>query len=465
MIWLYRLLFAPVFLALLPHYALRMLRRGGYGRDFAQRFGAFPKLPPKRAGVRRLWIQAVSVGEVCALEPLLKRLAATGGAEVVLTTTTSTARKIIRERIEPLVLAAGYFPFDFWLFSRRAWARIQPDALVLMEGELWPENLHQAAARAVPVTLVNARLSDRSFRRYSRFKTVARALFGGVGKIGAATAGDAARFAGLGVPPEKITVTGNLKFDAAADNDCNAAAGTGTAAGADAGVISAPPRAAGAPLVLLGSSTWPGEEALLLETLAEARRRGIAARLLIVPRHAERRREIAALLEATSWRWFLRSQRRDIPPDFTGAGGEFDVCVADTTGELRQLTAPAALAFVGKSIPPNDGGQTPIECAALGVPVVYGPRMSNFRDACRGLEEAGAAKRVADAAGARDALLALLGAPEELARAGAAARRWFASNLGATTATLALLGVAERAPAVPSTPSPAAAATSSPAAA
>jgi 3-deoxy-D-manno-octulosonic-acid transferase len=427
MIWLYRLLFLPALFFLLPRYLLRMLRRGGYAKDFAHRFGVFKRLPAKRPGVRRIWLQAVSVGEVNAVEPLLRELAARGDTEVVLTTTTSTGYEIARKKLAPLALATGVFPVDFWLFSRLAWKRIQPDFVVLMEGELWPEHLQQARERKVPVALINARLSDKTYSRYFRFKWVARELFSGLSIIGVGAREDARRFAHLDVPIGKIRLTGNLKFEAGAGSSPGLTPEEATALRESLGFSGEP----GVP-VLLGSSTWPGEEAMLLEVFRQARRRNSPLRLLLVPRHAERRDAIAALLEKTEWKWFLRSKHLLAPHPA-------DVCVADTTGELSRLTALATLAFIGKSLPPNKGGQTPIECAALGIPMVYGPCMSNFRDACRGLEVDLGAIRVNHAGEATLALLDLLASPEKREVLAGNARRWHTANRGATVATLQLL--------------------------
>ena len=166
---------------------------------------------------------------------------------------------------------------------------------------------------------------------------------------------------------------------------------------------------------------------MLLETFAEARKSFPELRLLICPRHAERRAEIVELLEKTSWKWFLRSRTKpeDVPADA-------DICIADTTGELRKLTHLAQLAFVGKSLPPNNGGQTPIECAALGVPLVYGPAMTNFKDVCRSLEDCGAAVKVRDAAGAQAKLLSLLAEADARGKMSASAKSWHRGNQGAT---------------------------------
>ena len=412
MIWIYRILFLPLFLISCPYYFGRMIRRGGYAKDFSHRFGCVPALPPRRAGTHRLWIQAVSVGETEAVVPLLRAFKERGDVEVVLTTTTSTAYKIIREKYADLVTAYACFPMDFLPFSAKAWRRFDPSAAVLMEGELWPEHIAQARSRGVPVFVVNARLSDRSFRRW-------RAS----GCFGAVTGTDSARYRAPGVPAEKTALPANMTSHAAAGADFGDA--DAAALKKDLGF---PPDAP----VLLGSSTWPGEEAMLLETFARARERIPDLRLLICPRHAERRAEIVALLEKTAWRWFLRSRTK--PEDVPVAA---DVCVADTTGELRRLTHLAQLAFVGKSLPPNNGGQTPIECAAIGVPAVYGPAMTNFKDVCRSLEDCGAAVKVRDAAAAREKLLALLADPAARAEMSRAAQTWHRGNQGATARVVA----------------------------
>jgi len=424
MIWLYRLLFLPALFCSLPYYVWRMLRRGGYRHDFHHRFGLIDRPPPKPPGTRRLWIQAVSVGEAQALAPLLAQLRDSTGAEVVLTTTTSTAYHLIRERHARDVLKTGIFPLDFWPFSRNAWRRLDPDLAVLMESELWPEHLAQARTRGVPVALVNARMSDRSFRRYQRFPWLARWLFRHLRLILCATPSDLERFLALGADPARTQLTGSLKFDVPVPQLLDPA--QRAALRAELGFVSDPQLET--PLILLGSSTWPGEEALLLDTLHAALAAGLDARLLLVPRHAERRREIIALLEKQSLPWHARSTAPQAPQPVM-------IYLADTTGELARLTQIADLAFVGKSLPPNDGGQTPIEAAALGIPLVYGPRMSNFKDICRRLEESRAALRAADAPATQAALLSLLQDPARRAHLSAAARAWHTASQGATRRT------------------------------
>jgi len=415
MIGLYRTLFPVLLISALPYYGWRMLKRGGYGRDLHHRFGLMDRPPARRPDVKRIWIQAVSVGELRALQPILEGLRRRDDVEVVLTTTTSTGYQLVQDAYTRDCLKTGVFPLDWQPFSARAWDRIEPDASILMEAELWPEHLHQASRRNVPVYLVNARMSDRSFRRYERFRSITPWLFNRLSHIFAASPGDGERFANLGVAPERITVTGNVKFDVRIDPILDPAAREDLRSEMGFAMES---------LVLAGSSTWPGEEAFLAGVLKRARAQNLDARLLISPRHAERRREIQRELEREDLRVGFRTEQRV-------ASGPLDIYVADTTGELATLTQAADLAFIGKSLPPHTEGQTPIEAAALGLPIVYGPGMANFRRVCESLESAKAAWRAEDAADAGAKLEALLvnaGQREVLARA---AREWHQRNQGA----------------------------------
>jgi 3-deoxy-D-manno-octulosonic-acid transferase len=426
MLWLYRLLFLPAVLLAAPHYLLRMRRRGGYAAHFGQRFGATPPLPPKRAGVRRIWLQAVSVGEMLAIAPLLDGWAKDATVEVYLSTTTSTAYALAEKRQagRGAVIGLGYFPLDCWLCARRTWRAVEPDLVILTEGERWPEHLAQAAARGVPVVAVNARLSDRSFRRMRKIGPWARLLTRGLTRVLAASAGDAERFAKFGVPAERITVTGNLKLDVelapvpeAEQARFRAELGLGGAR------------------ILMGASTWPGEEAALLAAWRSLRatETGREAKLLIVPRHAERRGEIEALLVAEGVSYHLRSRGA-----VAGKDG-VDVAVADTTGELQSLLALAEVVFVGKTLPPHTDGQTPVEAAARGRAVVFGPGTANFRVIAAELLEAGAARRVADAAELSREIVSLWADDASRSQMGAAGRRWHEGNRGAAERTRAAL--------------------------
>ncbi|MEJ1973881.1 MAG: glycosyltransferase N-terminal domain-containing protein [Lacunisphaera sp.] len=239
-----------------------------------------------------------------------------------------------RRRITPgLAIGRGYFPLDFWPFSARAWRSVQPDLCILMEGERWPEHVHQAMARGVPVLGVNARLSDRSFRRSLRFRFFLRPLTRGITRLLCASKRDEQRFKSLGFSPAQLQTTGNLKLDvtipvlSAARRGATAWRNSGSAA--------------------TGFSCWvrppgAGEEEALLEALKTARARGLPVSLLLVPRHAERREELRVLLEKSGLKFHFRSA--GVAP------GRVDVAVGDTTGELQKFTQLADVVFVGKSL-------------------------------------------------------------------------------------------------------------------
>ncbi len=420
MIWLYRILFLPLLLLAAPYFLWRMRRRGGYAEGFWHRFGEVPALPPRSAGGHRLWLQAVSVGEVLAIAPLLEAFAREGRTEVYLTTTTSTGYRLAKERYSALTVGLGYFPLDFWAFSWRAWRRINPDLCILMEGERWPEHVQQARRRGVPVVSVNARLSDRSFRRSLQFRPLLRPLARGITQVLCSSKRDEQRFKALGFAPEQLQTTGNLKLDVQIP------------------LLTGPERAQlrrelglGESLVVLGSSTWPGEEAALLTALQTARANGQTVSLLLVPRHAERRDELRGWLQKSGLRFHFRSAG--------AAGAEVDVAVGDTTGELRRFTQLADLVFVGKSLAPHVGGQTPVEAAVLEKPIVHGPNMTNFREIIRALTEAGAVRKVETPEELIATVVELLQDTAQRAQLAAAAQAWHEENRGATERTLQVI--------------------------
>ena len=423
MIWFYRILFIPLLILASPYYIWRMLRRGGYSSGFSQRFGLFPALPSKSAGLRRIWIQAVSVGEIEAIGPLLQQLKAKGQTEVVLTTTTSTGHRIAQDKYKDLCIGIGFFPLDFWPFSRIAWSRIAPDKIILAEGELWPEHLHQAKKHCIPAYLINARLSDKSYARHQTFKWITKNLFKQFSWIGAGSEEDARRLKTICESENEIEVTGNLKFDVSADGPLSAS--DKNKLRTELGFGNSP-----ASVVLLGSSTWEGEEAVLLKALKNLRENGVDARLLLVPRHAERRDSVLKLLENSGLTYHQRSVKGPQAPEGT------IIHFGDTTGELRHLTRAADLAFTGKSLPPHDGGQTPIECAAAGVPIIYGPHMTNFKSICQGLEKNGVAIKCANADEVLKEILSLSRDRNSVAKKSSAAVAWHKSNQGATERTL-----------------------------
>jgi len=469
MIWLYRILFFPALLFMLPYYLLRMWRRGGYGPGFSQRFGGGIALGARRAGVKRVWLQAVSVGEMQAIAPLLNALKQRGDVEVYLTTTTSTGHKIALERYgekSGLTAGVGYFPLDWWMFSARAWRRVRPDLVILMESEIWPEHIAQARGRGVPVLVINARLSDRSFSRMKTWSRVAMPLMRkGITRVLACSGEDATRFRELGFAPEQVTMTGNIKWDVTipalsesekttlmeelgfvaqgrakppAEPESDACATTCGSAGGFAlpsQVTQSAIRNPQSAMILLGSSTWPGEEEACIDALRAVRAAGVDARLLLVPRHMERRGEVEAMLEKEAkpagLTWHFRSRG--------AAPAPVDIAVGDTTGELRKFTQLADLVFVGKSLAPHTEGQTPVEAAALGRAIIFGNGMSNFREISQRLVKAGAAFVVQNREELSAVAARVLRDEAEREKMMAAAAACYRGNQGAVARTLAVV--------------------------
>ena len=383
-----------------------MWRRGGYTAHVWHRFGFVPKNKSKT--LKTIWLQAVSVGEIEALQPLLEALKSRG-MEVYLTTTTSTGFQIAQKKYKDLVQTIAYFPLDFYLFSWIAWRRISPQYAFLMESELWPEHLWQAYRHQVPIYLLNGRCSDKTFKRYTFFKTISDILLGFIDKIYAASELDAQRFQALTSIP--VEIVGNLKVDAALTRIKN-------------NLEPMKPSLLGSEwanaLILLGASTWPGEEQLLLDVFLAAKKSYPNLRLILVPRHVERSRELEKSL--ASYDFCLRTH-----PKLNA-----EIYVLNTTGELQQFLQLAHFVFIGKSLDPHKGGQTPIEAAALGKPMVYGPHMENFRKICKSLEACRGAVCCRDAKDVRKQLLDWIKNPGSAESYGKCAQQWTFCNQGAT---------------------------------
>ena len=369
MIFLYRILFPFVALLSAPYFVYRMFRRGGYGFKFHYRFGFFPRLSKKDHKSFRIWIQAVSVGELSSLSKVLDSLVKDENIEVVLTGTTSTGLRMAAERYAQKVSAQGPFPLDWWLFTRLAWAKIQPDLIITVDSELWPEHFYQASQRGIPALVINARLSDRTFQRLSGSSFARKLLLPKGLEILTTSERQSTRWLQIGIEQKHIQVVGNLKVDAVGAN-----IGEDTPTEELRNCLGFEPGS----FVIAGISTWPGEEELLVDAVKQIREHKVDARLLLIPRHAERRRSVCSMLDQTKLPYHVRTQGHQAPSGTL-------VYLADTTGELFQLIRCADLALGGKTLPPNHGGQNPIEPIALGIPLVLGPNYQNFSQTCTDL--------------------------------------------------------------------------------
>ncbi len=407
---------SPVLLA-------RMLTTGKYRAGFGERLGRYPAPVAALGGRRPVWVHAVSVGETVAALPLVTALhAARPDLPLVLSTVTPTGQAAARERAREALVC--YFPFDLRGPVRRALDTIRPRLVLLLETEIWPVFLLEAARRGVPVGIVNGRLSDRSFRRYRLVRPLLARCLRTLAFIGAQSQGDADRFLALGAPAERTVVTGNLKIDQAASPPRPGAATPESLERALA--LRAGPR-------LVAGSTHRGEEGPVLDAFARLRERVPDLRLILAPRHPERLAEVARLLDERGLRWQRRSER----PGPAGAPAP-DVVLVDTIGELAAMYGLADVVFVGGSLVPT-GGHSLLEPAAHGRAPLHGPHMHNFREVTRALAEAGGAVPVEDAGSLAEAAATLLADPARRADLGARARGVLEAGRGATARTLALV--------------------------
>jgi len=424
---LYNILFTVCFILSSPYYFMRMRRRGNWRKGFAERFGNYDtKLKQAITNRHVLWMHAVSVGEVnlCtqlirALEPRMPNL------KIVVSTTTTTGMGELRRKL-PSHIGKIYYPIDRRLYVSRALSTLQPEAIVLVEAEIWPNFLWRARSLGKPVFLVNARLSGRSYRGYKRFSFLFKPLFAGLAGVGAQNEADALRLRELGCRPEAIRIVGSLKFDAAKLDERRLL---------DVPALLRQVGVKPGARLIVGGSTHAGEEAILAEQYLQLRARFPDLFLVLVPRHFERSREVGRELEAHGVKFAFRSElasREDFAP------GEIDCLLVNTTGELKYFYEHATIIFVGKSLT-AEGGQNPIEPGALGKAMVFGPNMQNFAEVVRSFREQKAAVQVRDAAELEQVLGDLLADEPRRQQLGRNALKVVRENLGAVERTVDMI--------------------------
>lgn len=410
-----------------PYYFWRLLRRGNWQAGFGERFGQYDtKFKQAITNRHTLWLHAVSVGEVnlCtqlihALEPRLPN------AKLVVSTITTTGMGELKKKL-PTHVSKIYYPVDRQKFVSRALLTVRPEAIILVEAEIWPNFIWRAVGLAIPLFLVNARLSERSYRGYRRFGFLFRPLFAAFTGVGAQSEVDAARLREIGCRPEAIHLVGSLKFDAAKQS--------GPRALDVAALLAQLGVAANAPILVCGS-THAGEEAILAEIYSKLRKRFPELFLIVIPRHFERSRDAGRDLAARGVKFALRSK---LNGNTRFAPGELHGLLVNTTGELRYFYETATVVFVGKSLTAQ-GGQNPIEPAALGKAVVFGPNMQNFTDVVEIFGKRDAAVQVRDAAELEVVFGELLANEARRAQLGGNALQVVRENLGAVDRTVEMI--------------------------
>lgn len=415
----YNLLFPVVLLLLLPGFLIRMTRRGNYRHKFGQRFGIYSAgVREKIAGTNRVWVHAVSVGEVnIALKLIQSMREADPDLGFVLSTTTSTGFKLAVSRKSPW-LEPIYNPLDFYPVARRVVRLIRPRCLILVEAEVWPNILWEVRRMGAKAALVNVRLSPRSEKRYRAARWITAPVFNQINLLCLQEPQDVNRWKSLGLDPSKLVLTGSIKFD-------------------DSGSAPRPVRdfrpildgigiPEGAP-VLLGGSTFEGEELILAQVYKELRQSHPDLFLILVPRHHERAEAVERQIVEAG----LTVMRRTKP----FADGKPDVLLVDTTGELAGWYRCASVVFIGKSLCAK-GGQNPAEPITAGVPVIFGPHMQNFSTLVRAFLQEDGAIEVNDVQDILKAVETLLSDPAHRVAMVAKAAKCLDIHRGATQRTL-----------------------------
>jgi len=415
-------LYNAILYLMLPVAAPYLMVRSLCDRSFRRvmrRFGAYPTDIPSGG----LWVHAVSVGEVAAAKPLVSALKERfPDLSLVVTTSTTTGQDAANEAFRDQGITVTFFPFDIPFAVRRALSSIKPRALVLLETELWPNIVRQSTARGISVIILNGRISDSSVKWYRFVAPLVRRTLKAFEALGMRSEQDARRVGQLGADPSRIAITGNIKFEAGLlcvgdDQKKELARQIGLRQNE---------------VLIVAGSTHRGEEELILEVFARLRERTPTATLLLAPRHVTRLTEVCDSVKRAGLEFVLR----------TNAHGDQErrqVIVLDTTGELAKLYALGELAIVGKSFLENVGGHNPLEPAAAGVPVLFGPHMENFAGPVEALRRHGGCVQVADAEGLYRNCRELLDDREKRFQVGQNARQAVISGGGAVARSVALV--------------------------
>ena len=405
----YHIIIGLAILVALPFVALRMVFDSGFRTGLLARLEGCNDLEPMNDC---LWIHAASVGEVRLAKILITALKEKGETrQIVLSTFTPTGfEQAKKEGLEHVFR----MPPDFPLWLNPVFDRLHPSFLVLIEAEMWPSLLHGCRRREIPVLLANGRITQRSTDLYLKFHFLFNWIAGNVSFFSMRTQQDADRLRSLRVDPDKMSVDGNIKFDALiADTDIPAGAKEESN------------------WVVFGS-TRPGDEGPVMEAVVKLHEEYANLKFVIAPRHIDRFREVEELIREYGVEFQLHTERGD--------SADSRLVLLDCLGELNGYYAKACLAFIGGGFNPRFGGQNIIEPASHGLPVVFGRHMNNFEEEARVLIESGGGVQINGPADMYDALNHLLADREERQRRGEKARATIIKNRGAVDKTIELIG-------------------------
>jgi 3-deoxy-D-manno-octulosonic-acid transferase len=420
---LYSVLIVAFFAVMSPFLIYQAVRYRKYIGSFTQRLGYLPisfNLDDKES----IWIHAVSVGEVLTARALLPALRERyPKLRLFLSTTTMTGQQIARNNLQ-YVDEVFYFPFDLGFIVNRTLQLVRPRLFVMMETEIWPNQLRACHRAGVKTMLVNGRISSRSYPRYRLARPFFRRVLRHVDRFCMQSEESARRVVDIGAERDRVTVTGSLKFDSLEI--------PGTSPDRGRNRVLRYFRISPDRLVVIAASTLKGEEEAVLDAFQRIRATMTSALLIIAPRKPQRFEDAERLARRAGWNVARRSELR------VDAEPRYDVVVLDTIGELAQLYQVATVVFVGGSLV-DSGGHNILEPAVFGKPIVFGPYMQNFAEIAQTFLENGAAIQVRSGRELEPTLVELLGDPVRRARLGAAARALVEANRGARVKTLAAI--------------------------
>ena len=431
MIFLYNILFFTVIILCFPLIIPIVLLSDKRRKTVLQRLGFVcsktDTLQNKfhHFGKKPIWVHALSVGEVLSAEPLVRELKQRFKfRDIVLSVSTKTGFEIANKRLKETVDSIFFYPYDLAFSVKRIAARIDPELVVIVESDIWPNFLFEMKRRHIPVILANARLSKRSFSGYRKVLFFTGPLFLSFANICTQSVEDARRFRCLGVPSDRIRITGNVKFDQE-----NRLLSTAEIEDLRMSMNIKPQQK-----VLLAGSTHKGEESILLDAFLRLKREFGSLLLIIVPRDPTRARSVCRIFKTKGFSAFLMREL-----DRAGANKRSDkisdVIIVDAIGVLKKLYALADVAFVGGSLVKH-GGHNPLEPAAFSRPIIFGDDMSDFVEISNMLVESGGAVRVQDAESIYNIVSNLLTDDRKAEKMGSMAMKVFNANKGAVEKTL-----------------------------
>jgi len=401
-----------------PYCAYKLLTSKKIRAGLKEKLG----LVEPRTGAPCAWFHCVSVGEVNLARPLVNLFREEHpDTPVAVSTTTDTGRRTAEKNFPGIPLF--YYPFDLSPAVKSTFRRVNPGCIILVELELWPNLLLTAFERGVPVVVVNGRITEKNHRRLRKARFVVSPLLKTVEKFSMQNQEYADRLIDLGVDPEKVVVTGNMKYDAVR-SEIDAEHPAFKAIGS-----------LGAGKTIVGGCTWPGEDEILISIYSQLKPSHPELRLVLAPRHPERLPAVQKFITDSGFGFQMLSVLKQ---QGGRADNNADIILVDTIGELDAVYAGGNLIFVGRSLTQH-GGQNMLEPAALGKPVIFGPHTENFSDATDMLLNAEAAIRVDSEAALRECVVNFLNAPSIYVQIGSNARQSIERNRGAARKNLQLL--------------------------